>query len=372
MLPFDRSHRVPKGRRPLARLPARRPGELGHRGQPQGVRGHERRLGEQGRALHHVRQLPDVARPAIGEEGRPRVGGERLRSHAVVSARPREEVLRQEEDVGSSLGERGEPHGHDSQPVIEILTEPASPHRVEEILARRRDDRDVGRLALRAAEPANRAVFEDLQELRLDALRQQAHLVQEERAAVRRLEEARLGLAGIGEGPPLEAEQLRFEERLGDCGAVQLDERSRCPGARPVEGPGKQSLPRPGLALDQDGRQPAPLGPAREQPPDRVADGLDRRALPEQLRQGGHGWRVFYAGVACLGTGRRSRWPIAIRREPSQTRPAPGDRGGEPTAPCRALKLRAPANRSSARSRSCWAQASSMGRWRIGHLRADV
>ena len=99
------------------------------------------------------------------------------------------------------LGERWEPHGHDSQPVVEILTEPASPHRVEEILAGCRDDRDVGRLALRRAEPANRAVFEDLQELRLDALRQQAHLVQEERAAVRRLEQARLGLAGIGEGP---------------------------------------------------------------------------------------------------------------------------------------------------------------------------
>ena len=97
-----------------------------------------------------------------------------------------------------------------------------------------------------------------------------------------------LGLARVGEGAPLEAEQLGLEQGLGDRGAVDLDERPRRPRAGPVKGAGQQPLARPRLALDQQRRQPAPLGPVREQPPDRLPDGLDRRALPEQLAQGGH------------------------------------------------------------------------------------
>src|SRR5207344_3008190 len=97
--------------------------------------------------------------------------------------RPPEEVLSQEKDVRPALGERGEPHGDDGEPVIEVLAESAPTHRLQEILARRRRDRDVSRLALRAAEPPHRPVLEDLQELRLDALRQQADLVEEENAA---------------------------------------------------------------------------------------------------------------------------------------------------------------------------------------------
>jgi hypothetical protein len=136
-------------------------------------------------------------------------------------------VLGQEEDVLPSLGEWRQAHGDHSHPVVEIFTEAAGPHRVTQVLARRRDERDVGRLAPRAAEPSDRLVLEDLQELGLDALRQETHLVEEESALVRCLEETRLGLAGIGEGATLEAEQLGLEQGLGDRGAVDLHQRPR-------------------------------------------------------------------------------------------------------------------------------------------------
>ena len=288
MLPFDGAHRVPEGRRPLA-LARDGPRRSGRCGQLQGVHGDERRLGEEGDPLHQVRQLPDVARPGIGEERRARVEGESLRPQAVVGAGPAQEVLRQEEDVRRALGERREPHGHDGEAVIEILAEAAGAHRVAQVLARRRDQRDVGRLALRGAEPAHRLILEDLQELGLDALRQEAHFIQQQGAAMRRLEQAGFGLTRVGEGSALEAEELGLEEGLGNRGAVDLDERPRCAGAGPVKGASQEPLARAGLPQDQERRKPAPLDPVREQPPHRIPDGLDRRTLPEQLRQGRHG-----------------------------------------------------------------------------------
>ena len=104
-------------------------------------------------------------------------------------------MLGQDENVLAPLRQRGELHGDDGEPVEEVLAESARPHRVGEVLARGRDDRDIRWLAPGAAEPPHRAVLEHLQELRLDALRQQAHLVQKKGAAVGGLKEAGLGLA---------------------------------------------------------------------------------------------------------------------------------------------------------------------------------
>ena len=63
-------------------------------------------------------------------------------------------------------------------------------------------------------------LLEHAQELRLDRERQLADLVEEERAAVRRLERARLRRDGAGERAALVAEQLALEEVLRDRRAV--------------------------------------------------------------------------------------------------------------------------------------------------------
>ena len=47
--------------------------------------------------------------------------------------------------------------------VEEVLAESARPHRVGEVLARGRDDRDIRWLAPGAAEPPHRTVLEHLQ-----------------------------------------------------------------------------------------------------------------------------------------------------------------------------------------------------------------
>ena len=239
----------------------------------------------------------------IREERRPRVGGERLRGQAVVGAGPREEVLGQEEDVRPPLGERGEPHGDDGEPVIEVLAESASPHRLQEVLARRRGDRDVGRLALRAAEPPHRPVLEDLQELRLDALRQEADLVEEEDAAVRGLEETRLGLARVGEGPRSKPNSSASSRVSGI--AAQFTSTSG-PAARglPGEGLGPGGPCPSRLAQDQQG------GSRRPRPRARAAAG------PSPGRPGSPGTpRAARPAGSCVGAILRSgRIPARVGR----------------------------------------------------------
>src|SRR5262249_58166900 len=103
-------------------------------------------------------------------------------------------------------------------------------------------------------------------ELGLEAPRKQAHLVEEEPAAVGRLEKAGLGSTGIGEGAPLVAEQLAFEQGFGNGRAVQIDEGPTAARAIAVQELGDEPLARPWLALDQDRRQSAPLPPTLHLP----------------------------------------------------------------------------------------------------------
>ena len=73
--------------------------------------------------------------------------------------------------------------------------------------------------------------------------------VEEQNAAVGALEKAGLGLAGVGEGATLEAEELGLEQGFGDGGAVDADEGALATGAFPVDQARNEPLPGAGFAL---------------------------------------------------------------------------------------------------------------------------
>ena len=167
--------------------------------------------------------------------------------------------------------------------VIEVFAEPPRLHRFREIVVRRGDDRDVDGLASRAAETADRALVDDLEELGLERVGQERDLVEEDRAAARGLKEAGLRLARVGEGAALEAEQLRFEQSLRDRRAVHVDERALArPGA--VDHARHQRLSGSGLALQQDRGEPARRRRPLEDLTDTLPHGDHRGALAEQIR----------------------------------------------------------------------------------------
>src|SRR5439155_12540736 len=95
---------------------------------------------------------------------------------------------------------------------------------LSEMLVGRREDAYVDRPRFRPSDPADLLVLQHAQELGLQAERQVADLVEEQRAAVRHLEQPGLGGMGVRKGAALVTEQLGLDEVLGECRAVHGDE----------------------------------------------------------------------------------------------------------------------------------------------------
>ena len=89
----------------------------------------------------------------------------------------------------------------------------------------------------------------------LQTVRNEADFVEEDRAAVRNMEQARLRLPGIRERAAFEAEQLRLEQCVGNGRAVDVDEGSRRTWVHSVNHPRDEPLARAGFALNQHGRR---------------------------------------------------------------------------------------------------------------------
>src|SRR4029450_1207871 len=77
-------------------------------------------------------------------------------------------------------------------------------------------------------------LFEETEELALELRRELADLVDEDRAAVRRLEPSGLVLPGAREGALHVAEELALHQMLGEGRTADRDERSRRARAPPV------------------------------------------------------------------------------------------------------------------------------------------
>src|SRR5262245_36728010 len=87
------------------------------------------------------------------------------------------------------------------------------------------DDARVGCDLGRASDARDHLALEHAEKLGLERERHLADLVEEERAAIGRFEEADLALVGTGERSALVPEQLALEESFGQRGAVELDQR---------------------------------------------------------------------------------------------------------------------------------------------------
>ena len=256
--------------------------------QRQRFRRHQRVFREQCHPLDHVGELTHIARPRVPLKRHAGVRAEGLGGELVVGAGAGEEVLGEGDNVPRSLAQRRQPQAQHRQAVVEVLAEAALARGRRQILVGRRQDPDVHRLAPGAAEPPHHALLDDIEELGLEPLGQERDLVEKEGSAMGRLEEPRLGLPRVREGPALEAEELGLEQGLGDGRAVDLDEGAMCAGTGAVNHASKQTLARARLALNEDGREPPRVRLALQQPPDLRTDGLDSRTVADQLGQKVH------------------------------------------------------------------------------------
>ena len=77
------------------------------------------------RPLHHVAQLPDVARPPCGAQRVQRLRCEAVEVLAVGGGELVQEVLGQQRNVLAALAQRRQRDGEDVEAVVEVLAEPA-------------------------------------------------------------------------------------------------------------------------------------------------------------------------------------------------------------------------------------------------------
>src|ERR1043165_942270 len=163
-----------------------------------------------------------------------------------------QEVIREERDVAGALAQRRQVDLDAADSIVEVFAEtPLLDGRLE-LAIRGRDDADVGRAVDGVADAAKLAVLEKAKELCLRGQRHLADFVQEERAAVGRLDEARAVAVGAGERAAHAAEELRLDERLRKRRAVDGGEGLGAPRRVAVDGARDELLAGAGLAEDAD------------------------------------------------------------------------------------------------------------------------
>ena len=75
-----------------------------------------------------------------------------------------------------------------------------------------------------SADPFKFTVFDDAQYFFLHPIRGARQLIQEQAALVGQFKAPETATDSAGEGAGLVAKQFRFEQRFGQCGAIELDE----------------------------------------------------------------------------------------------------------------------------------------------------
>ena len=210
---------------------------------------HRLAVGQRARALDDVLQLPHVARPAVALE----------RGHGVVvDAADAPLSVALEEGVGEQahvprpVAQRRQLDRDDVDAVVELLAELPLDGRLPEVAVGRRDHAHVHVHEGRPADAADLTLLQRAQQLHLKPHGHLGDLVEEERAVVGDLHEARLAAHRAGEGALLVAEELGLEQVLRQRGAVHRDEGLRRPRAVGVDGAGDQLLAGAGLAQHED------------------------------------------------------------------------------------------------------------------------
>src|SRR5712692_2569978 len=224
----------------------------------------ERRLtGENDGAMNDVLKLAHVARPVITDQGLQRSRRYRPNVAVAFTGDLAHEVLHEERDVLAPLPERRHVDGQYIETIEEVVAERPLAHRLAEIDVGGGEHAHVDRDRPHAAHPLHLALLEHAEQARLEIEAQGADLVEEDGTAVSQLELAELARVGAGEGAALVAEQLRFDQRVGNGRHVDGDEGLVTARAAPMDGPRHQFLA--GAALARDEHRRRRLGDLRDQ-----------------------------------------------------------------------------------------------------------
>ena len=140
------------------------------------------------------------------------------------------------------------------QPVIQILPETAVPHRLLQIAVGRGNQADIHLDGMDPAHAFELTLLQHPQQLHLQRGSQFADFVEKNHASIGHFQPAFLQRSGSGKCSTLVAEQIAFQKRLWNRGAIDGHKRLARPRTVTMQGPRRQLFAGPALALDQHGR----------------------------------------------------------------------------------------------------------------------
>ena len=174
--------------------------------------------------LDGVLQLADVARPIVGEERVERSRSQQADRLVVALRILLHEMVHQRRDVPFAPAQRRHDHGDHVEAVEQLVSEAPRLHLLREVAVGGGDHAHVHLERLGATHPLELALLEYPQQLHLRAGRNLPDFIQEQGAAVRKLEAPFLAPDCPGERATLVPEQLALEQGFGQGGAAHLDE----------------------------------------------------------------------------------------------------------------------------------------------------
>src|SRR5208337_2644971 len=161
---------------------------------------------------------------------------------------------RQQGNIAFPVTKRRDLYPHHTQSVIEVLSKVAVADCLIDIPVGCSDHPGVYRNFLSSPDVLDRVLLEKAEQLHLERCGQIPDLVQKQSASIGHFDSALPLRVSTCVCPLLVAEQLAFEQGLGDGGTIDCNERSGISQASPVKGPGNQFLPGAVFAEDQNRR----------------------------------------------------------------------------------------------------------------------
>ncbi len=165
-----------------------------------------------------------------------------------------QEMIDEQRDVLLALAQRRQCDAEDIQAVVEVGAEGSLSHQGVQIPVGGGDGAEIHLDRLVAAHARDLLFLQDAQQVGLRLQADVGNLVEKNRAALGYFELAFLAVLRAGEGALLVAEELAFEQRLGQRAAVDGNHGHEAPRAQIVNGAGHQFLAGAALAVNQHGR----------------------------------------------------------------------------------------------------------------------
>jgi len=201
----------------------------------------------------HILQFAHIAGPVVGHQERKRLRGDARNLLVLQIVEAADELPGQQGNILYAAAQRRQFNADDIDAVIEVFTESALAGLLCQIAVGGGQDAHIGALRAGGAERLIDAFLQHPQQADLQGRTHLADFVEKEGAAFGDGKSPQFVLVRSGESPSLVAEELRFQQGVGQGPAVDRDKGAFAARAEGVDGPRQQLLARAGLAKDENG-----------------------------------------------------------------------------------------------------------------------